>query len=654
MVSIRKAKQGFQLRRRGGAGGVLSQADKEKLGLVVAGMCVGVLWLIFSTTGGTSSDLDSSLTSSLGYGGEKNANNNNINNPLRHRKPHPQLVLQDEEESEDEVTNKRLKSKKSQEASPPINKSKKNENTKFVSEAFNAMALDILQTLECDKLFERTLKQLKDGGMPKDDDDDVNEDPDAEMTDNQQRRRRRRLEENQHGDDGGFQDLGDAGDGGNDAGQDDDDTADGKDEDEEEEKWGREAMGNADMMNGMDDAPAFDFQDDQGEGMMDDAGIGYATLTAKHLFCSAAMQEPPAEIVSQFSCAASGRKRKTLLDLWTSARSQISDVTLLKKVLDLAQEQKSQGILGRSYDLWAPPADTGMTYMINTLNNELAEALDLLEPSLGPDKLFVDVGSGMGLTTLAISNKYPGTKIVSMEPASPNWLLQELNLRCNLAKHEFTMIKVVLAGVGPNTDDEDNMMAKLMWRPTSTTSTRAWTPAEEFGSDDVELLVRLRKLRSILAEADVYLTSNGSTPNMMDVLNLDCQGCEYNLIPALKEEEFDAIPNVMGSVHWGYIPLSKLPSSQRGKATHDRLCQHETIATTTKECCGSLDVGVKSNVPGEVLYRDNGEDGRQEVVTVSDIIQEGLCDDYTTWAAEHYVTAIKDDWGWFELSSQAQ
>lgn len=599
MVSIRKAKQGFQLRSRH-----QTQSDKEKLGLFVAGLCVAVLIIIFTSTTG-SNDINTVAQSEA-------------NHPLRYRKPHPELVLEEEEEGNThQQPNAKIPHKR-----------------EVHSDVIDAMALDVLETLNCEELIQNALKQFKAGG------DERMEDVMPE-TDDQPNHRR--LEENrQHGDDGGFQHIP-----GNADPQQQDTTKDDdvNQEEEEDVKWGREAMGNADMMNGMDDAPGFGYQGDD--------GLGYASVSAKHLFCLAAMPKPPQELISRFSCAAGGAKRRSLLDLWTSARAQILDTELLKNVLSLAREQQSVQILDENYNLWAPSGDTGITYMTNTLNNELKETLKSLEPSLGAGKLFVDVGSGMGLTTLAISQQYPETKIVSIEPASPNWLLQQLNLRCNLAKPELSKIKVILAGVGPNTDDEDNIMAKLMWRPTSTTSTRAWTPAEEFGSQDLELLVRLRKLRSILAEADVYLTGNGSTPNMMDVLNLDCQGCEYNLIPALSEEEFDAIPNVMGNIHWGYIPLSKLPSSERGRQTHGRLCQHETIAKTTKECCAFLNTPVKSSVPGEVLYRDNGQDNRREVVTVLDIIQEGLCDDFEKWSVDHYMNVIKDDWGWFELSSQA-
>ena len=632
MVSIRKAKQGFQVRRRGGADQAgllpipasLSQGDKEKLGLMVmAGLCVGMLALmgVFSSSsfGGSGGAMDPN--SSLGSG------------PMaRFRKPHPNLVI---ESDGDEMNNGEGVGNNS----PPAQQERKKKATQMNNDRLNAVALDVQKTLNCEKLFDDSTKVTDGRG--------------ALMEEKYENPERRRLAEAvaQHGDDGGFAASGKSGHLKNqgEVPETDDDKVDA-----EEEKWGREAIGKGDRVTGLDDKLSGDFRDNGklfGDDVMQD-GFGYnpQTWTAQHLFCLAAMETPPPEVVKQFACEASTHKRRPLLDLWTAARSQIPDERLLIKFLDLAREQKSRMILERNYNLWAPSMDKGMTYVINTLNKEQREILLSLKTSLvGESKLFVDVGSGMGLTSLAVMHMYPMTKIVSIEPASPNWLLQELNLRCNLSKKELSQIKVVLAGVGPNDEAEDNMMAKLMWRPTSTTSTRSWTPADEFGPDDIELLVRLRKLKSILAEADVYR----STPNMMDVLNLDCQGCEYNLVPALTEDEFDSIPNVIGGVHWGYIPPSKLPSSDRGRRTHERLCQHENIAKATKECCSFLNSPVKSSVPGEVLYREKGDDKPAESVTVSDIIQDGLCLDFEQWAKDHYVYDVQEDFGWFELSSQA-
>jgi FkbM family methyltransferase len=593
MVSIRKAKQGFNLRKR-----AHSQSDKEKIGLVAAGLCIGFLVVV----------LYNFVFAENGPRG--------IPESLRKTRKHP-LLMEPVNDAQETIT-----------AGGNANSQSVHRKSRPLPESFNAIALDIEETLGCKKLLEDAAKALKSGIG-----DSLGADDYAGGLSETARRRLQEDVAAQHGDDGGFAEE--------ESGQADPNIGD----DTPEEKWGEEAAG-GDQGNawngGIDDTPRFD---DFGAGAY---GYGYVDLTAKHLFCLAASENPPEEVVKEVKCDATMTKRKTLLDLWSSARPQMPDTTLLLKVLDLAREHQNQELLGHNHNIWAPTGDEGMTYMVATLNSDKDVdngGLHGLDQSLGPGKIFVDVGSCLGLTCLAVSHKYPGTRIVSIEPASPNWLLQQLNLRCNLEHDELKRVKVVLAGVGPNDEDEDSLMAKFMWRPTSTTSVRAWTPAEEHKEDDIELVVRLRRLKSIMAEAGVY----GET---IDVMNLDCQGCEYNLIPALSLEEFDAIPSVMAKIHWGYIPYSKKPSSARGKTTHERLCTHENVAKTTKECCDFPDLPVKSSVPGEVLLKeDRGFPPRES--TVSDVILEGLCSNFDTWAESQYLHGIDEDWGWVELTSQA-
>lgn len=618
MVSIRKAKQAsFQLRRKGRRGG---SVDKEKVGLIAAGLCIGFL-VVF---------LYSVAFSETSIGEPKG-----IPESLRKTKQHPVLMEEDGDgdgDGEGDGGNGNNDNNSNDPNHPPITYARK---IVPMGDGMNAIALDIVETLDCVKLLEKAEKSAKsvfdgsgDGGEHYDDDAVRGQ-------------RRRRLQ--QHADDGGFADLG-----GGDAQE--QQNGEAGDDSIPEERWGGQAVG------GGGDQDIKSINDDGGGGgggsgdNLDDYRGDYSDyleLSAKHLFCLAASVNAPKAVTNEIKCDGGNKKRRTLLELWSAARSQMQ-TDLLLKVLDLARE-RNQDIMGKSYDIWAPSNDDGVQFMVNTLNEDKDAdngGLNGLEESLGPGKIFVDVGSCLGLTCLAVNNKYPGTNIVSIEPASPNWLLQELNLRCNLPHMEFKKISVVLAGVGPNTDDEDNIMAKLMWRPTSTTSTRSWTPSEEFQDDDVELFVRLRKLKSLLAEADVI------RPTHVDVMNLDCQGCEYNLIPALTIEEYEEIPTVMGKVHWGYIKPNKLPSSARGRTTHQRLCGHENIARDTKECCAFPDLPVKSSVPGEVLQKDSKGFPPSES-TVSDVISENLCNDFSTWAKEHYVNDVEEDFNWFELSSQA-
>jgi len=177
----------------------------------------------------------------------------------------------------------------------------------------------------------------------------------------------------------------------------------------------------------------------------------------------------------------------------------------------------------------------------------------------------------------------------------------------------------------------------MMWRPTSTGATRAWTPHEEKTPQDIELIVRLRTLRSIFAEAAADEDIDADAPSSV-VLNIDCEGCEYNIIPAMSDSEFDAFDTIVGTtgVHWGYIPEDKRPSSSRGSSTHERLCSHYDFARQCMECCAFPDLKVR-------------RPGHQSVSSLNG----DLCTNFEAWASEKGLFASNDDFGWTQLTSMA-
>ena len=387
---------------------------------------------------------------------------------------------------------------------------------------------------------------------------------------------------------------------------------------------------------------------------------------AQHLFCLASLTDRERGVATpkqssatpgnntynyqfwkeQIHCDAAISNQQVLLDLWSEAHSVMEEDVLLK-VLQMSIETERQ-LVGNTLYLWSPEADQGLAYALSVADDH-EKSVDYggmygLEQNLGPGKLFVDVGSCLGVTSMSVALLYPGTRIVSIEAASPNWLLQQLNWNCNDAFDTDipkNRPKVILEGVG---GQGGTKMAKFLWRPESTTSTRSWTPKDEQDSSDIELKIRLRDWHSVLAQAEI-------AHDDIDVLNCDCEGCEYNLIPSLSDKEFSAMKTVMGGIHWGYIPENKLPSSSRGNATHSRLCQHENFARTAKECCDFPDLPVISAIAGEVLVEDgNAFPPKQSVVR--DVAGE-LCSDFDSWARLHHLHSITSDAGWFKLTSIA-
>jgi hypothetical protein len=283
------------------------------------------------------------------------------------------------------------------------------------------------------------------------------------------------------------------------------------------------------------------------------------TPTASHLFCVAALwasSTDPSDHVSywkdQIQCPATVSRALTaeLIELFSTARSEMSNELLLKT---LQATEKKRELVGTNLDLWAPPNDDGIGYMLGVVNQKDGEWRHMRD-NLGPGKLFVDVGSYLGVSGMAVALLYPGTQIVSVEAAAPNWLLQQVNWRCNHhllfgaapaeAEEAFRegqvgdrsssqssslplLPKVLLSGVGPT--GHASHIAKMMWRPTATTATRSWTPQKEIKTSDVEITVHIKAWHSILQES-------GIAGRKIDVLNVDCEGNRCPRIRGLHEK----------------------------------------------------------------------------------------------------------------------
>eukprot|EP01082_Thalassiosira_pseudonana_P006421 g5828.t1 g5828 contig20:248339-250439(-) len=406
--------------------------------------------------------------------------------------------------------------------------------------------------------------------------------------------------------------------------------------------------------------PDFDDPDAGNMGHLDDVAFsGRSTineddyglkLNAKHLFCLAANALTLPKY-NPLSDSGSGKTikdptihcdinsfetRESLLYLWASASSQMPHDVLLK-TLHLVNEHK-ESLRGNEVHLWYPPHDAGTDGMLRVINsafegqatynfdNEPADSAhddmyrlwDLPKKFVGANKLFVDVGSALGLTTMLISYLYPETTIVSIEPASPSWLIQNINYRCNLPFEKQQYIHPILAGVGTKHRADNDYMMKMVWRSSMTTATRSWNPEKEFDfAFDMELVVHLRPLRSILAEATPEDLPLG-TP--ISILNLDCEGCEYNLIPPMPESSFNSIGLILG------------------------------------QCCDFPLLEVKprltNSMNGNNLSEGSADSASVPKKTVAEVAGT-LCNGFDQWASDNKLHDIPDDFGWNEMSASA-
>lgn len=350
--------------------------------------------------------------------------------------------------------------------------------------------------------------------------------------------------------------------------------------------------------------------DDAGE-MFDD--IPYQPPTAAHLFCLAAQDRPTTIRVAtsssssdtqstsdkgikfwmdQISCpvllngdapnvAAPAApthhksRQQSILDLWSAARAEFPTLQLLKHVLQhTIEQQRSSFVKGRGDTyLWMPDEyDNGVEWIFTMLADAAKHAdqggIYGLSHNLGPGKLFVDVGSGLGFMSMAVEILYPGTKIVSIEAAPPNWLVQQINWKCRPEADDESDQRIVLllAGVGPVATENEPLLIPqfqpVRWRLNATTAVRGWNAWNEISPDDFEFNIKLTPWRTLLTEAGIH------SAREIDVLNVDCEGCEYNFIPALSNDEFEDIATVMGKFTGDISPgLKNHPRNEANKHT---------------------------------------------------------------------------------------
>ena len=252
-------------------------------------------------------------------------------------------------------------------------------------------------------------------------------------------------------------------------------------------------------------------------------------------------------------------------------------------------------IHGHKLALFAPKDDIGLKTVIS---EQKKDEYRLRQWNLKPEDLFVDVGSNLGVVSILAALQYPDIRILSIEASPPTWFYQQLNLLCNIPSHQT--VKSICVGLG-KTDGT----TKMMYRPSSTTSTRNWNPNSEYNpSEDIEFDIHISSLDTVLAE-----TSNQYPITMM---KLDCEGCEYEFLPSLSGQT--KIKDMVGEIHYGFMAqFNKEPSAEKIMAAHNRVCSYSYFKDTAKECC----------------YFDKSNDK--------------LCNDYTTWAEKNRLALYQTD-----------
>ena len=254
--------------------------------------------------------------------------------------------------------------------------------------------------------------------------------------------------------------------------------------------------------------------------------------------------------------------------VWMRGRALMSAEFMLQTLQNLRLHRSV--LSGVRVGIWAPREDRGVvTALREQARNDYGDHF-----SVGAGDLFVDVGSNLGIVTIKAALSTPGGRFLAIEAAPPTWLMQQLNLYSNVPLYTLRHVHSVCAGLSDRREK-----SVMTYRPWSTTSTRDWNPESERDERTVNIAVQLRPLSDIYAEVQIPPATR------ISVLKLDCEGCEYSVVPSFSDAEFALIDDIVGEIHWGYMPPSKQPPKPIADKTHGRLCRFRNFADAALECC---------------------------------------------------------------------
>jgi FkbM family methyltransferase len=152
------------------------------------------------------------------------------------------------------------------------------------------------------------------------------------------------------------------------------------------------------------------------------------------------------------------------------------------------------------------------------------------------------------------------------------FLYQVVNLWLNV-RHE--MQRGVIVPTLHALSSVDGATVTMQFREDSTTSSRDWNPDSEDWRTTLNVSIQTISLPSLLH--DVFPAILKFPP--IDLLKIDCEGCEYDVIPALSEEHISSISHAVAETHYdGMLKNGRAgPPVSQVERTHQRLCQQWSV-----------------------------------------------------------------------------
>lgn len=246
---------------------------------------------------------------------------------------------------------------------------------------------------------------------------------------------------------------------------------------------------------------------------------------------------------------------ETLHKVWKDISQAVNDnAGALQSILDGAS--KTTASLGiHPLVLYSPMGDAGAKLVIK--EHVKGDSYSLNKIPFDAQDCFLDVGSNLGVVIIrALLGESPPGRVISVEAAPVTYVYQQLNLWSNVADFmRKGSVKSVHRAVG----GKDGGLLRLIFNPKASTASAPWREDR----DSMAVQVPIVSINTILAEQMAGFKLN--------VLKIDCEGCEYEAIPALDDSVWNSLTVVLGEVHAQWMGAMR-PSKEVEEYCLRRLC----------------------------------------------------------------------------------
>jgi len=239
-------------------------------------------------------------------------------------------------------------------------------------------------------------------------------------------------------------------------------------------------------------------------------------------------------------------------------------------VMSILRKSRSYTPEKLSITLWSTGKDEGAEFVLREGVGDLYHLKE--QGSRAAAGLALDLGSNLGAVTIQLSRLHPQWTIVAVEAMPITFLYQVVNLWLNV-RHE--MQRGVIVPTLHALSSVDGATVTMQFREDSTTSSRDWNPDSEDWRTTLNVSIQTISLPSLLH--DVFPAILKFPP--IDLLKIDCEGCEYDVIPALSEEHISSISHAVAETHYdGMLKNGRAgPPVSQVERTHQRLCQQWSV-----------------------------------------------------------------------------